>query len=122
MFANSMVAGLHYDPFSEEQQERQQPSCIPLSSALRFYTNLPSRKPAAAAAKTAPAAGAGSHGPNHGQQTGGGGTAATAGLPTLGRASSTGSASPSGQWRRRRPPANVCVCVCVLCSCWKKVG
>ncbi|XP_043206613.1 uncharacterized protein LOC122372975 isoform X1 [Amphibalanus amphitrite] len=86
---------IDYDPFSEEQQERQQPSCIPLSSALRFYTNLPSRKPAAAAAKTAPAAGAGSHGPNHGQQTGGGGTAATAGLPTLGRASSTGSASPS---------------------------
>ena len=95
-----------YDPFSEEQQERQQPSCIPLSSALRFYTNLPSRKPAGGGHTKVATTGAGHptapH--HHGQQTAGGGSSGkaapvtAAGLPSLGRASSTGSASPSGQW------------------------
>ena len=97
-----LPAPADYDPFSQEQQERQQPSCIPLSSALRFYTNLPSRKPANAAAKTAAGSNGAAAAHHNGQQVaaGGGGTGATgAGMPTLGRASSTGSASPSGQWR-----------------------
>lgn len=79
---------IDYDPFIQEQQERQQPSCIPLSSALRFYTNLPSRRPAGCAAKVA----AGAHPAQH---HGPGQPAAATPAAAVGRASSTGSASPS---------------------------
>ncbi|XP_037068725.1 juxtaposed with another zinc finger protein 1-like [Pollicipes pollicipes] len=83
---------IDYDPCNQEQQERQQPSCIPLSSALRFFTNVPRKS--GGPAKVAPQAAAVVAGGGGGGSSGGGGGGA-AGLPGLGRASSTGSASPS---------------------------
>ena len=89
-----------YDPFLEDHQERQQPSCIPLSSALRFYTNLPSRKPPAGHTKVATTGAAHPPPPTSTAALGGGKAAPVTAVgppPGLGRASSTGSASNSGQ-------------------------